>query len=225
MAADVLVPCVVRSSSLWYWLCKLPRGGTLCTCSHLSVDTRWRHEMETFSALLAICAGNLPVTGEFPTQMPVMRSFDVFFHFLWFLMKIQYDNGQIQYLLITTKGRNKSVKFCLFSTKLLTRWCYLRSLCFLWLRDVPLITGIRDGFQCLWLRRCDLLQSLVMIFSQHISTELDDVDFFFIIFFLNNHTNLIIHAAITWQSLITELKKNINVFYWALVHIITCTIS
>ena len=35
--------------------------------------------METFSALLAICAGNLPVTGEFPSQSPVTRSFDVFF--------------------------------------------------------------------------------------------------------------------------------------------------
>ena len=35
----------------------------------------WRHRLETFSALLAICAGNSPVTGEF--QRPVMRSFDV----------------------------------------------------------------------------------------------------------------------------------------------------
>ena len=35
--------------------------------------------METFSALLANCAGNSPVTGEFPVQMPVARSFDVFF--------------------------------------------------------------------------------------------------------------------------------------------------
>ena len=35
--------------------------------------------MKTFSALLAICAGNSPVTGEFPTQRPVTRSFDVFF--------------------------------------------------------------------------------------------------------------------------------------------------
>ena len=34
---------------------------------------------ETFSALLAICAGNSPVTGEFPTQMQVTRRFDVFF--------------------------------------------------------------------------------------------------------------------------------------------------
>ena len=33
--------------------------------------------METFSALLAICAENSPVPGEFPTQRPVTRSFDV----------------------------------------------------------------------------------------------------------------------------------------------------
>ena len=35
--------------------------------------------METFSALLALCAGNSPVPGEFPSQRPVTRSFDVFF--------------------------------------------------------------------------------------------------------------------------------------------------
>ena len=39
----------------------------------------WRHEMETFSALLALCAGNSPVTGEFPSQRPVTRSFNAFF--------------------------------------------------------------------------------------------------------------------------------------------------
>ena len=39
----------------------------------------WRHQMETFSALLASCAGNSPVTGEFPAQRPVTRSCDVFF--------------------------------------------------------------------------------------------------------------------------------------------------
>ena len=39
----------------------------------------WRHPMETFSALLAICAGISPVTGEFPAQRPVTRNFDVFF--------------------------------------------------------------------------------------------------------------------------------------------------
>ena len=35
--------------------------------------------METFPALLAICAGNSPVSCEFPAQRPVMRSFNVFF--------------------------------------------------------------------------------------------------------------------------------------------------
>ena len=36
-------------------------------------------KMEAFSALLALCAWNSAVTGEFPTQRPVTRSFDVFF--------------------------------------------------------------------------------------------------------------------------------------------------
>ena len=36
---------------------------------------KWKH----FSAFLSICAGNSPVTGEFPAQRPVTRSFDGFF--------------------------------------------------------------------------------------------------------------------------------------------------
>ena len=32
--------------------------------------------METFSALPALCEGNPPVTGGFPSQRPVVRSFD-----------------------------------------------------------------------------------------------------------------------------------------------------
>ena len=35
--------------------------------------------METLSSLLALCAGTSPVTGEFPPQRPVARSFDVFY--------------------------------------------------------------------------------------------------------------------------------------------------
>ena len=42
-------------------------------------STWWHHQMETFSGSLAICAGNSPVPGDFPTQRPVTRSFDVFF--------------------------------------------------------------------------------------------------------------------------------------------------
>ena len=49
------------------------------TCLLSPRNPWWRHQMETFSALLAICAGNSPVSGEFPTQRPVTRSFDVYF--------------------------------------------------------------------------------------------------------------------------------------------------
>ena len=34
---------------------------------------------ENISVLLTLCAGNSPVNGEFPSQRPVTRSFDVFF--------------------------------------------------------------------------------------------------------------------------------------------------
>ena len=33
--------------------------------------------MENFSVLLALCAVNSPVTGEFPTKRPVTRNFHV----------------------------------------------------------------------------------------------------------------------------------------------------
>ena len=48
--------------------------------------------MKTFSALLAICAGNSPVTGEFLAQRPVTRSFDVFFDLR--LNKPWVNNGE-----------------------------------------------------------------------------------------------------------------------------------
>ena len=43
----------------------------------MSMDVSWwRNQMETFSTLLALCAGNSPVIGEFTSQRPVMRRFD-----------------------------------------------------------------------------------------------------------------------------------------------------
>ena len=45
----------------------------------LSGNAWWRHQMERFSTLLVICAGNSPVTSEFPAQRPVTRSFGVLF--------------------------------------------------------------------------------------------------------------------------------------------------
>ena len=56
-------------------------GGNMYTARlGRAVTLTWgRHQMETFSAFLALCAGNSSVTGKFATQRPVTRSFDVFF--------------------------------------------------------------------------------------------------------------------------------------------------
>ena len=63
-----------------YIVCVTMSCVCLMCCFYLKgIRPWWRHQMETFSALLAICAGNSPVPGEFPAQRPVTRSFDVFF--------------------------------------------------------------------------------------------------------------------------------------------------
>ena len=66
--------------------CIEPDGTTLLPVQILAHQQRgpaaikwWRHQMETFSALLVIWAGNSPVPSEFPAQRPMTQSFDVFF--------------------------------------------------------------------------------------------------------------------------------------------------
>ena len=54
--------------------------GLISICCLRWHDPWWLHQMETFSTLLALCTGNSPVTGEFPSQRPVMQSFDIFFY-------------------------------------------------------------------------------------------------------------------------------------------------
>ena len=64
-------------SQFWIILTKALFALYLLYHWHIFSCTWWRHQMETFSALLAICAGNSPVTSEFPAKRPVTRSFDV----------------------------------------------------------------------------------------------------------------------------------------------------
>ena len=52
--------------------------------------------MEIFSALLALCVGNSPVNGEFPSQKPVTRSFDVFFAGDLIRHRVHYDVIEIE---------------------------------------------------------------------------------------------------------------------------------
>ena len=54
-------------------------SNVIAQCETGSTIPWWRHQMETVSALLVLCAGNSPVTGDFPAQSPGTRSFDTFF--------------------------------------------------------------------------------------------------------------------------------------------------
>ena len=51
----------------------------LWLCFEIVIKSWWRHQIKIFSSLVALCAGNLKVIGEFPAQTPVTRSFGVFF--------------------------------------------------------------------------------------------------------------------------------------------------
>ena len=62
------------------WCMQMYTWGYVGACERTMTSSN-----ETFSALLALGARNFPVTGEFPTQRPVTRSFDVFF--VWRLNK------------------------------------------------------------------------------------------------------------------------------------------
>ena len=63
----------LASDTIWH-----RRNGSLLPVGH-GLFAWWHHQMETSSALLALCAGNSPVTDKFPSQRSVTRSFHVFF--------------------------------------------------------------------------------------------------------------------------------------------------
>ena len=68
----------------------------------------WRHQMETFSASLALCAGNSPVTGEFPHKGQWRGAFDVFFDLR--LNKPLSKHRLMIYVLTVVISINKSAK-------------------------------------------------------------------------------------------------------------------
>ena len=63
------------SGRLFHW----PWNNCMKCRKSLMGFTWWRLQMVTFSTLLALCEGNSPVAGEFPSQRPVTWSLDVFF--------------------------------------------------------------------------------------------------------------------------------------------------
>ena len=64
----------------FFFLNTIPFGDMATTYITIDrINAWWRHPMDTFSALLILCAGNSPVTDEFPAQRPVTPGFDAFF--------------------------------------------------------------------------------------------------------------------------------------------------
>ena len=62
----------------------------------------WHHQMETFSKLLDLCAGNSLVTSEFPPQRPLTQSFDVFFDMCLNKRRVNiWDTGDLTHYDVT----------------------------------------------------------------------------------------------------------------------------
>ena len=78
-----------RLSLRFWWIIDRPSNTSLLSLETsksivfkscvVGYTTWWRNQIETFPVLLAPCEGNPPVTGGFPSQRPVTRSFDVLF--------------------------------------------------------------------------------------------------------------------------------------------------
>ena len=102
------VPSTIHPSRSW-GCCFV---GRQTTEMHDEAKSWWRHQMETFSALLTIWAGNSPWPAEFPARRPVTRSFVVFFDLRlnkqsggwWFetLSRKLWRHCNVESILITT---------------------------------------------------------------------------------------------------------------------------
>ena len=81
----VSLQCLPAQNHVYCVSCRFLSWCCLDICNDiLVIDLKhwfqwWHYQMETFSMLLALCDGNPPVTGGFPSQRPVTRRFDVFF--------------------------------------------------------------------------------------------------------------------------------------------------
>ena len=153
-------------------------NGTLHACAEFMVIW-WRHQMETFSALLVICAGNSSVTGEFPAQRTVTRIFDVFFDLR--RHRAHYDVTVMPWTAITvhqTASRHifyifvhclndgflckifytpwKCLQHVWYELQLFISWCYIYSL------FVHCRKALRQQFAC-WYFRVGLWIRIVII--------------------------------------------------------------
>ena len=106
----------------------------------------WRHQMETFSALLAFCEGNPPATGGFLSQRPVTRSFADFFD-LRLNKRLSKQSRQ---------------KWCETPSRSLWRHCNVRTLHLSanWSCDYFWLTLIQANFRSIFFKKIVMLKPL-----------------------------------------------------------------
>ena len=75
----IVYMCMTTAINVWVNVRTCGNGLCVPLKRPNNIPILWRHQMETFSAVLALCVGNSPVTGEFPAQRPMTRSLHVFF--------------------------------------------------------------------------------------------------------------------------------------------------
>ena len=114
----------------------------------------------TFSSLLAVCARNSPLTGEFPSQRPVTRSFDVFFD------------------LRLNKRLSKQSRFWWYETQSCLLWRHCNEWLFVWAGTNRVVIMIKTAFPCLGRTETGLKIATSWYFlkkSQHKTTHLNGV--------------------------------------------------
>ena len=97
----------------------------------------WRHQMETFSTLLAFCAGNSLVNSEFLSQRPVTQSFDVFFD----LRLYKWSSKQLRHRSLETHHTHYEV--------IVMRGCVSMQQGHLFLQHISILPHLYWGFSVL----------------------------------------------------------------------------
>ena len=126
VADQILNTCSAQRYHVWVLQYILPSWHKCAIIFCATISSWWRHQMETFSALVAFCAGNSPVPGEFSAQRPVTRSFNVFFDLN---LNKQLSKQSWGWWFETPSGslwRQCNVIQCMDSYDYLIWWCWIR---------------------------------------------------------------------------------------------------
>ena len=114
--------------------------------THMMTSPNWN-----VSALLALCVGNSPVTGEFASQRPVTRGFDVFFD------------------LSLKKRLSKQFKRRWFETLSHSLWRHSNGM--------VLLVGINHDMVVIWgLKTCDTTRDNNYRFSVHCIMTMEPIE-------------------------------------------------